>query len=40
MTGASVEAGLELWATSLRDVKARIRGLLTQERIAHPRGYI
>src|ERR1700735_2167552 len=34
MTGASVEATLELWASSLRDVKARIRSLFTQERVA------
>jgi hypothetical protein len=25
MTGASIETTLELWATSLRDVKARMR---------------
>lgn len=34
MTGASVEATLELWASSLRDVKARMRPLFTQERVA------
>ncbi len=34
MTGASIEATLELWASSLRDVKARMRPLLTQERVA------
>jgi SRSO17 transposase len=34
MTGASIEATLELWSSSLRDVKARIRGLFTQERVA------
>jgi hypothetical protein len=30
MTGGSVEATLELWASSLRDVKQRIRPLFTQ----------
>ena len=34
MTGRSIEATLELWASSLRDVKARMRGLFTQERVA------
>lgn len=34
MTGASIEATLELWASSLRDVKARMRCLFTQERVA------
>src|SRR6202521_4320414 len=34
MMGASIETTLELWASSLRDVKARIRGLFTQERVA------
>ena len=34
MTGASIEATLELWASSLRDVKARMRSLFTQERVA------
>ena len=34
MTGASIETTLELWATSLRDVKARMRGLFTRERVA------
>jgi hypothetical protein len=34
MAGASVEATLELWASSLRDVKARIRPLFSQERVA------
>jgi len=34
MTGASIETTLELWASSLRDVKARIRPLFTQERVA------
>ncbi len=31
---ASIEATLEYWAKSLRDVKARIRPLLTQDRVA------
>ncbi|GMM61935.1 hypothetical protein NUTIK01_27120 [Novosphingobium sp. IK01] len=34
MTGASIETALELWASSLRDVKWRMRGLFTQERVA------
>lgn len=34
MTGASIEATLELWASSLREVKGRMRGLFTQERVA------
>jgi SRSO17 transposase len=34
MAGASIEATLELWASSLRDVKARISPLFTQERVA------
>src|SRR6202165_185822 len=34
MAGASIETTLELWAASLRDVKARIRSLFTQERVA------
>src|SRR6187431_3685622 len=34
MTGASIEATLELWVSSLRDVKARMRPLFTQERVA------
>lgn len=32
--GASIETVLELWASSLRDVKARMCGLFTQERVA------
>ena len=31
MMGASIEATLELWASSLRDVKKRIRPLFAQE---------
>lgn len=38
MAGASVEATLELWASSLRDVKARIRPLFSQERVAASAG--
>lgn len=34
MTGLSIEATLKLWASSLRDVKARMRPLFTQERVA------
>ncbi len=34
MAGASIETTLELWASSLRDVKARIKPLFTQERVA------
>ena len=38
MTGASIETPLELWASSLRDVKVRMRGLFTQERVAASAG--
>lgn len=31
MVGASIEATLELWASSLRDVKARLRPLFRRE---------
>lgn len=34
MAGASIETTLELWASSLRDAKARIRSLFSQERVA------
>jgi hypothetical protein len=34
MSGASIETTLKFWASSLRDVKARIRPLFTQERVA------
>src|SRR5688572_21902000 len=34
MAWASVESTLELWAQSLRDVKARMRPVFTQERVA------
>jgi SRSO17 transposase len=38
MSGASIEATLELWASSLRDVQARIQPLFTQERVAASAG--
>ena len=38
MSGASIETTLELWASSLRGVKARIRPLFTQERVAASAG--
>src|ERR1700752_3256917 len=38
MAGASIETTLELWASSLRDVKARIRPLFTQDRVAASAG--
>ena len=34
MSGASIETTLELWAAALRDVKARMRPLFRQERMA------
>ena len=34
MTGASIEETLELWASSLREVKGRMRPLFSQERVA------
>src|SRR5690606_41258423 len=34
MTGASIESTLELWASSLRDVKSRMRPLFTQGLVA------
>jgi SRSO17 transposase len=36
--GASIETTLELWASSLGDVKTRIRPLFTQERVAASAG--
>jgi hypothetical protein len=33
MSGASIETTLELWASSLRDVKRRMRPLFTQARV-------
>src|SRR5487761_1125611 len=38
MAGASVETTLERWASSSRDVKARIRPLFGQERVAGSAG--
>src|SRR6202162_3891490 len=38
MTEASIETTLELWASSLRDVKGRMRPLYTQERVAASAG--
>jgi len=38
MAGASIEATLELWTSSLRDVKARIRPLFMQARVAASAG--
>jgi SRSO17 transposase len=38
MVGASIETTLELWASSLRDVKGRIRPLFGQERVAASAG--
>ena len=38
MAGVSIETTLELWASSLREVKARIRPLFTQGRVAASAG--
>ena len=38
MAGASIEATLELWASSLRDVKERMRPLFRQEQVAASAG--
>jgi hypothetical protein len=38
MSGASIETTLELWASSLRVVKTRIRSLFTQDRVARSAG--
>ena len=38
MTGVSVEAALELWASALRDVKGRMRPLFQQDRMAASAG--
>src|ERR687886_2615977 len=38
MSGASIEETLDLWASSLRGVKARIRPLFTQDRVAASAG--
>src|SRR5262245_13958900 len=39
MSVASMETTLELWASSLRDVKGRIRPLFTQDRVAEHAGH-
>jgi SRSO17 transposase len=38
MSGVSIEETLELWAASLREVKARMRPLFTQDRVAASAG--
>lgn len=38
MTGSSIEATLDFWASSLRDVKRRMRPLFTQDRVAASAG--
>src|SRR6478609_2797384 len=38
MAGASIETTLELWASSLRDVKQRMRPLFSQDRAATSAG--
>ena len=38
MSGASIDTKLKLWASSLRDVKARIRPLFRQARVAASAG--
>ena len=38
MSTASLEATLALWASSLREVKTRIRPLFTQDRVASSAG--
>jgi SRSO17 transposase len=38
MSAAPIETTLDLWASSLRDVKARIRPLFTQDRVAASAG--
>src|SRR5512142_2767078 len=38
MSGVSIEETLERWAASLREVKARMRPLFTQERVAASAG--
>jgi SRSO17 transposase len=38
VSGTSIEATLELWASSLRDAKARMRPLFTQDRVASSAG--
>ncbi len=38
LSGASIETTLEFWASSLRDVKAQIRQLFTQQRVSASAG--
>ena len=38
MSGVLIETALELWASSLRDMKARIRPLFVQKRVAASAG--
>ncbi len=38
MSVASIETTLKLWASSLRDIKARMRPLFTQDRVAASAG--
>jgi hypothetical protein len=38
MVGASIGTTLELWASQLREIKARIRPLFRQERVAASAG--
>jgi SRSO17 transposase len=38
VSGVSIETTLELWASSLRDAKARMRPLFTQGRVAASAG--
>src|SRR4051794_38631844 len=38
VSGASIETTLELWASSLREAKVRLRPLFTQERVAASAG--
>jgi SRSO17 transposase len=40
MTGASIETTLELWASSLRNIKSRIGPLFTQHRVAASAGLL
>ena len=40
MGGASIEQTLEVWASSLRDAKARLRPLFTQARVAVSAGLV
>jgi len=40
MTGASIETTLELWASSLRNIKSRIGPLFTQDRVAASAGLL